>query len=83
MRIPTLFALGTSELETKKFTIINLINSAIWTAIFVLGGFFFGELFTNLVGNIKNYEREVLIGVAIAALVVWLWSFIKNREEYN
>jgi membrane protein DedA with SNARE-associated domain len=83
LRIPTLFALGTSELSTKKFVIINLINSVVWTAIFISGGYFFGEFFQSLVGNIKDYEKEVLVGVGIAALILWLWSIIKNREEYN
>jgi len=83
LRIPTLFALGTSELSTKKFVLINLINSIIWTTIFVLGGYYFGEFFTSLVGNIKDYEREILIGVGILALFIWLISIIKNRREYN
>ncbi len=83
LRIPTLFAIGTSELPAKKFVLINLINSAVWSIIFVLGGYFFGEFFALLVGNIKNYEKEVLIGVAVVALVVWLWSIVRNRQEYN
>ncbi|MDO8579704.1 MAG: DedA family protein [bacterium] len=83
LRIPTLFAIGTSELPTKKFVLLNLINSAVWSVIFVLGGYFFGEFFALLVGNIKNYEKEVLIGVVVVALIVWLWSIVRNREEYN
>ena len=83
MRIPTLFAIGTSELSTKKFVLLNLINSAVWSVIFVLGGYFFGEFFALLVGNVKNYEKEVLIGVVVVALIVWLWSIVRNREEYN
>lgn len=83
LRIPTLFALGTSELPTKKFVLLNLINSAVWSLIFVFGGYYFGDFFTLLVGNIKNYEKEVLIGVGIIALILWLWSIIRNRREYN
>ena len=83
LRIPTLFAIGTSELSTKKFVLLNLINSAVWSVIFVLGGYFFGEFFALLVGNVKNYEKEVLIGVVVVALIVWLWSIVRNREEYN
>ncbi len=83
LRIPTLFALGTSELPTKKFVVLNLINSAIWSLIFVFGGYYFGEFFAGAVGNIKDYEREVLVGMAVVALIVWLWSIVKNRREYN
>src|SRR5688572_15814468 len=34
LRIPTLFALGTSELPTRKFVFVNMINSVVWTTIF-------------------------------------------------
>lgn len=83
LRIPTLFALGTSELPTKKFVVLNLINSLVWSVLFVLGGYFFGDLFTRIIDNIKFYERDLLIGVAVVAIIVWVWSLIKNREEYN
>ena len=83
LRIPTLFALGTSELPTRKFVLLNLINSIVWTCLFVFGGYFFGEFFTIFMGNVRSYEQEILIGIAAIALVVWIVSFIKNRIEYN
>lgn len=83
LRIPTLFALGTSELPTKKFVLLNVINSVIWSTLFVLGGYFFGDIFTHYMGNVRAYEQEVLLGVAVVALIVWIWSFIKNRTEYR
>ena len=83
LRIVTLFAMGTSELPTKKFVLLNLLNSAVWTAIFVLGGYFFGDVFIGLVDNAKIYSREVLIGIGIVALVIWIISIIRNRQEYD
>ncbi len=83
LRIPTLLALGTSELSTKKFVFINLLNSVIWTILFCFGGYFFGDVFTLFVDNVKAYEKEVFIGIALVAIVVWLVSIVKNREEYN
>ncbi len=83
LRIPTLFALGTSELTTKKFVILNLINSLIWANLFVFGGYFFGDLFTHFIDNLKIYEGHVLLGLAVVAVIIWVISLIKNREEYN
>ena len=83
LRIPTLFALGTSELSTKKFVILNIINSAIWTVLFVLGGYFFGDVFINIFDNAKSYIREVLLVIGAIALIIWVISFIRNRREYN
>ena len=75
--------MGTSELPTKKFVLLNLINSLAWTCLFVFGGYFFGEFFTLMLGNLKVYEKEILTGIGAIALIVWIWSFIKNRIEYN
>lgn len=83
LRIPTLFALGTSELSTKKFVLLNIINSAVWTALFVLGGYFFGDVFINFFDNAKAYGREILIVIGVVAVIIWAISFIRNRQEYN
>lgn len=83
LRIPTLIALGTSTLTTKKFVLLNSFNSLVWSCIFVFGGYFFGDLFTLIVDNVKSYEREILLGVGIVALIVWVTSLIRNRQEYN
>jgi membrane protein DedA with SNARE-associated domain len=83
LRIPTLLALGTSEISTKKFVTINLLNSVVWTAIFVLGGYFFGDIFTSIVGDIKKYEKEILIGIGVIAIIVWAISVFRNKEEYR
>jgi membrane protein DedA with SNARE-associated domain len=83
LRIPTLLALGTSELPTRKFVLLNLINSLVWTSLFVFGGFFFGEFFTYLIGNVKEFEKEIILSIAAVAIAVWLASIILNRKEYN
>ncbi|HEU5114595.1 MAG TPA: DedA family protein [Candidatus Paceibacterota bacterium] len=83
LRIPTLFAMGTSELSTKKFVILNLLNSIVWTTIFVLGGYFFGDVFINIVDNAKAYGREVLMVIGAIAVIIWVISLWRNRKEYN
>lgn len=83
LRIPTLLALGTSELSTKKFVFINILNSVIWSLLFCFGGYFFGDIFTLFVDNVKSYEKEVFMGLGIIAVIVWLVTIIKNKEEYN
>lgn len=83
LRIPTLIALGTSKLSPKKFAIINLCNSVVWSLLFVYGGYFFGELFLHIIDNIKRYERPLFLCLAIVAVVVWIVSLVRNREEYE
>ncbi|MDE1874875.1 MAG: DedA family protein [Patescibacteria group bacterium] len=83
LRVPTLFAIGTSELPTRKFVLINLANSAIWTALFVFGGYFFGDVFISFVVDARAYAGEMILGILIIALIVWAISIWRNREEYN
>jgi membrane protein DedA with SNARE-associated domain len=83
LRIPTLFALGTSELPTRRFVLLNIINSILWSILFVLGGYFFGDVFTLVIDNVKAYERELFIGFAIIAIIIWLISIVRNKKEYN
>jgi len=83
LRIPTLLAMGTSELSTKKFVLLNLLNSVVWTCLFVFGGYFFGDFFTSVMGDVRQYEKEIVIGIGAIALIVWAVSIIRNRIEYN
>jgi membrane protein DedA with SNARE-associated domain len=82
LRIPTLIALGTSEISQKKFLIFNVINSVIWTLGFVLGGYFFGDIFETVLKEIGFYEKQLFIGLAVFGLIVWVWSLIKHRRDY-
>lgn len=82
MRIPTLIALGTSEISQRKFLIFNVVNSVAWTLAFVLGGYFFGDVFETVLKKIGFYERELFIGLAITGLIVWVWSLVKHRDDY-
>jgi membrane protein DedA with SNARE-associated domain len=82
-RIPTLVALGTSDIPEKKFVSFNLVNSLLWTILFVSGGYFFGDLFTVLIDDIRKYEKPIFIVFAIIALIVWIISFLRHRHDYD
>lgn len=82
LRIPTLIALGTSDISQKKFFFFNVSNSIIWTIGFVLGGYFFGDIFETILKKIGFYEKHLFIGIAVIGLIVWVWSFMKHRDDY-
>ena len=83
LRIPTLIAIGTSKISNKKFVIINLINSVAWSLIFLLGGYFFGDLLTALFVDIRHYERQIFIGIAIVTILIWIFSFKRSKKKYR
>jgi membrane protein DedA with SNARE-associated domain len=83
LRIPTLIALGTSSLSTRKFVLLNSVNCLIWTIVFVIGGYFFGDLFLLFLDNIKHYEKQFFLSLAAVAVLVWILSLIRTKEEYK
>jgi len=82
MRIPTLIALGTSEISQKKFFLFNVLNSIVWTFGFVLGGYFFGDIFETTLRKIGFYEKQLFIALALIGVIVWAWSLIRHRKDY-
>ena len=82
LRIPTLIALGTSEISQKKFLIFNIVNSVVWTLAFVLGGYFFGDIFETVLKRIGFYEKQLFIALAVIGIIVWIWSLVKHRRDY-
>lgn len=83
LRVPTLIALGTSSLSTRKFVLMSLISSLVWSIVFVFGGYFFGDLFLLMLDNIKHYEVPLFLCLGIVAVLIWIWSIIRNVVEYN
>jgi len=82
MRIPTLIALGTSEISQRKFLFFNILNSIVWTLAFVLGGYFFGDIFETVLRKIGFYEKHLFIGLALVGIIVWVWSIVRHRDDY-
>ena len=69
--IPILRALipmlaGKSEIETKRFTKLNLMGAAIWVVLFVLGGYFLGQV--PLIR--EHLEATVIIIIVVTSLIL-------------
>jgi membrane protein DedA with SNARE-associated domain len=83
LRIPTLIAIGTSEISNKKFVIINFINSIVWSILFLVGGYFFGDLLTAIFTDIHHYERQIFIAIGVITLIIWVFSFKRSKKKYR
>jgi len=82
LRIATLIALGTSGIRQKKFLRFNILNSVVWTLIFVFGGYFFGDVFETVLKKIGFYEKQLFTALAVLGLIIWVWSLFKHRKDY-
>jgi membrane protein DedA with SNARE-associated domain len=61
------FAIGLSAVKWRRFTVLNLMGSALWAASFVAGGYFFGGMLGLTGGNLaENLGLLILGGCAVA-----------------
>lgn len=71
--------IGTSKISAKRFAFYNSIGAAVWSAIFSVGGYFFGTALVVFFGDVRKYEH-VAIGVIIGAALI-LWAIIIMRKK--
>jgi len=68
------FVAGIGKMDYKRFTFFNLSGGFLWVTIFLLGGFFLG----NVPFIKENFHYTVVIIVAISAVPI-LYEIIKSR----
>ena|SRR3990170_9152786 len=76
-------AFGTSSTSPTRFFLLNLLGAIVWAPIFALGGYAFGNAIQHFLGNVKKFEIEIMVGIAvIVALVQGILYFIRKRREH-
>ena len=71
---------GISRVDFKRFTILNAIGASLWLAVFMVPGYFLGNL--PLVK--ENLETAVLIVIIVSSLpfpIEILRSYLQNRRQ--
>lgn len=68
------FVAGIGQMQYYRFTIFNLIGSISWVLLFIMGGYFFG----NIPGVEKNFTY-VIMGIIIVSLLPAV--FLSWREK--
>jgi len=81
VRNVTSFAVGLSKTSTIKFVCLNAIGAAVWALTFGYGGYLFGAALVRLVDKAKHYQRWILAGVIVLALVFWMVRLLRRRRK--
>jgi membrane protein DedA with SNARE-associated domain len=86
LRLASPIAFGVSPISNLRFTALNVLSAVVWSAVFTLAGFWFGETLEAWLGHIKGLEHW--LGLGLVALVVafagyhaikWLIIWRRNR----
>jgi membrane protein DedA with SNARE-associated domain len=82
LRTVSPIAIGTTQVETRKFVLLNILAAAIWGPLFTLLGYAFGKAIDPVLHRFEAGALHVIGGlivlVAIIALIVWL---IRRRRR--
>lgn len=72
------FVIAMSGVPRLRFMALNFIAALIWALAFTFGGYFFGQALEHFLGE---HQMKVLIGLAVLALVIWLFTFIRRKRR--
>lgn len=70
------FVAGVGAMTYNKFLAYNIIGAILWCAIFIYGGYFFGNL-----SFVKNNFSLVIIAIILVSVLPMLIEYIKHRSS--
>lgn len=73
------FALGASSISPIRFLVLNIAGALVWAIVIGMLGYYFGYAIEMLIGEIKQYEEWVVIGLLLFGTAVWV--LFKWRER--
>ncbi len=78
------FALGLSAVRGRRFLILNFLAAALWAGCFVAFGYFLGDAFRAVLGDIARTFSLALLGafVVIASLIATAHRAQRRRQHF-
>jgi membrane protein DedA with SNARE-associated domain len=68
--LATLLVAGMLKVDFKRYAILNLLGGFIWTALLMVLGYFFGDIYTKVAGPLKI----VFVGFAAFVVIFGMWA---------
>ncbi len=78
LRNITPFAIGMSEVRTRRFLLLNATGAAVWATTFALGGYLFGLAMETFLA--KHQKPVAIVIMLVAVLVMWIVRMLRRRK---
>jgi membrane protein DedA with SNARE-associated domain len=75
----TPFALGMSEVTTRRFVGLNILGAALWAVSFAWGGYLFGAAIETVID--KRHRAWLLLGLLVLMCVIWVVRLMFRRRN--
>lgn len=73
------FTIGMSNIPVLRFQVLNLIGALIWAASGTALGYLVGDAAESILGDLKDYEGEALLVLALGGIAYWIYSRRRAR----
>lgn len=81
LRTVSPFVIGMSSVPAPQFILLNAIGAWVWAAVGGTGGYLFGSALEIVIGDVKRYEVEALLAIAVIGILVWTSHFYRHRKR--
>jgi membrane protein DedA with SNARE-associated domain len=75
------FVFGLSKLDPRRFVFLNLIGAFLWSLIFGLAGYLFGQLLEIILVDAGKYEHWITFGIVAIGIGLWLFRQYLQRNQ--
>ncbi len=82
-RVITPMVIGMSSIPYKEFTFFNIAGAATWSIIVTGLGYIFGNALELFIKNVRHYEIQAVIFIALVCAALWVWSYVKRQMRYK
>jgi membrane protein DedA with SNARE-associated domain len=72
IRAISLIVLGTSQVKTAKFLILNTLSAAVYTSLLGIAGYVFGIALAVLFRDFQRYETWTIVAIAFLGTALWI-----------
>ena len=80
IRILTPFVLGLDrQFKAGRFLILNSLGALLWSVVIALGGYLFGAALQSLLEDIRHYELEIMVGIALIGFIFWAIHRLRGK----
>jgi membrane protein DedA with SNARE-associated domain len=75
------FVIGMGSVPTAQFILLNAVGALLWAVTVGAGGYLFGEALEIMIGNIKHYEKIILLVIALIGIIIWVIHFLLKQRQ--
>ncbi len=72
--VPGLMLVGSMHMSIRKFSIINFVVAFVRAVIFIIIGYYFGQIYDSVSGYVKNIAYAIIAGIVIVSAIYYIYK---------